>query len=72
MAMDFSKLIGRIIEKFGTRKAFCEAWGKTPEYLSRRLNNQIEFDANDMIEIIELLEIDPQELHLYFLSLNVV
>lgn len=72
MAKDFSKLKGRIVEKFGTQKAFCEALGRTPEWLSRRLNNQIEFDADDMASIIDLLEIDPQSLHLYFLCPNVL
>ncbi len=72
MAKDFSKLRGRIVEKFGTNKAFCEYIGRTPEWLSRRLNNQIEFDADDMVTIIEPLEIDPQDLHLYFLCPNVL
>lgn len=72
MEKDFSKLIGRIIEKYGTRSAFCTAIGKTPEWLSRRLNNQTEFSATDMIVVIDALEIDPQELHLYFLCPNVV
>lgn len=68
MAKDFNKLIGRIYEKFGTRVSFCEAIGKTPEWLSRRLNNQTEFDANEMILVTDALEIDPQELHLYFFT----
>lgn len=66
MAKDFSKLIGRIYEKFGTRTAFCSAIGKTPDWLSRRLNGLIEFDADDMILCIEQLEIDPQDIHAYF------
>lgn len=68
MAKDFSKLIGRIAEKYGTRSAFCDALGKNPEWLSRRLNNQTEFSSNEMIVIIDLLEINPQEMHLYFLT----
>ena len=71
MAKDFSKLIGRIYEKFGTRKAFCDAIGKTPDWLSRRLNGLIEFDAEDMVLIIGPLEIDPQDIHVYFLCPNV-
>ena len=71
MEKDFSKLIGLIVEKFGSRTAFCKAWGKAPEYLSRRLNNATEFDANDMIEIIALLGIDPNNINTYFLSLKV-
>lgn len=71
MEKDFSKLIGRIIEKFGTRVAFCEALGKTSEWLSRRLNNQTQFDADDMCAIIELLKIDPADIHLYFFAFKV-
>ena len=68
MAKDFSKLIGLIVEKYGTRAAFCKVWSKNPEYLSRRLNNLTEFDANDIIEIVELLGIDPRDISLYFLT----
>lgn len=71
MAKDFSKLIGRIVEKYGTRSAFCDALGKSPEWLSRRLNNQTEFSSDEMIAIIDLLEINPQEMHLFFLTLKV-
>ena len=71
MEKDFSKLVGRIIERFKTRNAFCKAWGKTPEYLSRRLNNITEFDAKDMIEIVEMLGIDPRDVNAYFLTLKV-
>lgn len=71
MERDFSKLIGRIVEKFGTRVAFCEALGKTSEWLSRRLNNQTQFDAEDMSAIIDLLAIDPLDIHLYFFAYKV-
>lgn len=68
MPKDFSKLIGRIIEVFGTRKAFAEAMGFTPEQLSRRLNNQTQFDSDEMAKAIDLLEIPPQEIYAYFLT----
>ena len=71
MAKDFSKLIGLIYEKYGNRKAFCNALNKPPEWLSRRLNNQVQFNSNDMIEIIELLGIDPRDVNTYFLTPNV-
>ena len=71
MEKDFSKLIGRIAEKFSSRTAFCVALGKTPEWLSRRLNNQTQFDADDMIAIIDLLGIVPQEINTYFLTQKV-
>lgn len=71
MERDFSKLIGRIAEKFVTRVAFCKALGKTPEWLSRRLNGQTQFDAEDMSAIISSLEIDPEDISLYFFAYKV-
>lgn len=68
MKKDFSKLIGLIVEKFGSRSAFCRAWNKRPEYLSRRINNLTEFDSKDIIEIVELLGIDPKDISLYFFT----
>lgn len=68
MAKDFSKLIGRIVEKYGTRSAFCEAIGKNPEWLSRRLNNQTEIGSDDIILFTEVLEIAPQDISLYFFT----
>ena len=72
MAKDFSKLKGLIVEKYGTRNAFCAALGKSPDWLSRRLNNQIQFDSDDMMQIIDLLGIDPQNIHVYFFTPNVL
>jgi hypothetical protein len=71
MTKDFNKLRGRIVEKFGTNKAFCEYLNRTPDWLSRRLNNQIEFNADDICIIVEALEIDPQDIYLYFFCHNV-
>ena len=72
MAKDFRKLIGIIAEKYGTRAAFCAALGKAPEWLSRRLNNQTEFTADDIIIITDTLVISPEDIHVYFFTKNVV
>ena len=72
MAKDYSKLIGLIHEKYGTRAAFCEAIDKPADWISRRLNNQTEFSADDMILVMDALKINPCDLHLYFLCPNVL
>jgi len=36
----YRKLIGRIIETYGTRKAFAEAVGISENYLSLKLNGK--------------------------------
>ena len=68
MPRDYSKLIGRIVEKFGTRAAFAEAMGLKYEALSRRLNNKADFKTEEYIRACELLDIPPKEIHLYFFT----
>ena len=43
MAFDFSDLSGRIIARYGTRRAFAAAAGFSESALSARLNNQLPF-----------------------------
>lgn len=68
MPMDYSKLIGRIIEKFGSRTAFAEAMGMKTEALSRRLNNKANFQTEEYIKASELLDIQPKEFYVYFFT----
>lgn len=68
MPVDYSKLIGRIIEKFGTRTAFAEAMGKKSEAISRRLNNQTKWQTDEYILACALLDIKPEEVYAYFFT----
>lgn len=68
MPMDYNKLVGRIIEKYGSRTAFSDAIGLTQEALSRRLNNGSNFRTEEYIKACELLDIPPKEMHLYFFT----
>ena len=68
MEFDYSKLIGRIIEKFGSRKAFAAACGKSENAISQKLNNKMTITTDDIVEWSkpELLDISPNEYHEYF------
>ena len=68
MERDFSKLIGLIVEKFGTRKAFCDEIKKRPEWLSRRLNCQTEMSSDDIMEFVTVLGIEPRDIGVYFFT----
>lgn len=68
MIRDFSKLSGRIVEKYGTRAAFGVAMNLNPEQLSRRLNNRTQFSADEMMLALDLLDIPPEEIHTYFFT----
>ena len=67
---DFSKLIGRIVEKFGTRKAFCEKVGISEPALSYRLSNKTSFSMEEIHRIIQpdCLDIVPAEIGVYFFT----
>lgn len=71
MAKDFSKLVGLIYEKYGSQAAFSEALGKPADWISRRLNNKVQFNGDDMILVCECLGIDAREINTYFLTPNV-
>ena len=67
---DFSKLRGRIIEKFGTCAAFAEAVGLPESSLSNRLNNRVQIDAEEIMlwSRPEMLDIPAENIHIYFLT----
>lgn len=68
MEFDFSKLLGRIIEKFGTRSAFAAAMGMAESALSNRLSGKIYFDADEIHRACQLLDIEPQDIPVYFFT----
>ena len=68
MEFDFSKLLGRIIEKFGTRSAFAAAMGLAESALSNRLSGKTHFDADEIYLASQLLDIEPQDISVYFFT----
>lgn len=73
MAFDYSKLRGRIIEKFGSIKAFAEAYGLSSVTMSNKLNGKVAISMEDIIKMSspEFLDIQPCEYHLYFFVVKV-
>lgn len=65
---DYSKLRGRIVEKFGTISAFTEALGSSTVTVSAKLNNKSGFSRSDIEHWSELLEIPFVEIGLYFFT----
>lgn len=73
MAFEYNKLIGRIVERYGTRRNFAVALGMTDSALSARLNNLVPF-KNDEIKRIcspEVLDIPDNAISEYFFTLKV-
>lgn len=57
----YRKLIGRIVELYGTRKAFAEAIGISENYLSLKLNGKAGISREDIVKWSKLLNISPEE-----------
>ena len=70
---DYSKLIGRIIEKFGTRGAFAEAVGISENSMSQKLSQKMAITTNDIKLWCkpEFLDIPCGMIGIYFFTLKV-
>lgn len=68
MVYDYSKLEGRIIEKFGTRESFSKAFGITPKSIYDKLNNKTIWKQPEISKAMELLSIPGKDIELYFFN----
>lgn len=65
---DFSKLKGRIKEKFDTQERFAAELGVSVPALIKKLNNKSQFNQSEIDKSRILLEISNDELDQYFFS----
>lgn len=68
MQFDYSKLKGRIVEKFGTQSAFAKALGVSERTLSLKLHNRIYFRQDEINKALKLLEINATDARDYFFN----
>ena len=73
MEFDYSKLRGRIIEKFGTYKAFAEAVGISENSMSQKLSGKMAITTGDIRKwsSVEYLDIDAEDIGVYFFKIKV-
>ncbi len=67
---DYSKLRGRIIEKFGTQKVFSEKMNMSEATLTQKLAGRTYFTQGEMYRAGELLDLDGSY-RPYFFTLRV-
>ena len=68
---NYSKLIGRIIERYGSRRAFAKAMNVSERTLSLKLNDIVSFKSREIYQICQLLCIDISEIPAYFFTTKV-
>jgi DNA-binding transcriptional regulator YdaS (Cro superfamily) len=68
MVYSYSKLKGRIVEKFGSQSAFANELGVSENSVSKKLNCKTEFSQSDIVKWSELLCIKIVDYSDYFFA----
>ena len=58
MVFDYSKLRGRIVEKYGSQAAFADAIDMSISTLNLKLNNKSEWSTTEIVEACKLLDVE--------------
>ncbi len=68
---NYSKLKGRIVEKYGTQGEFAKVNNMSDRSMSLKLNNGIGLSQKEIIDWCAKLEIDVSEIPIYFFTCKV-
>jgi hypothetical protein len=68
---DYSKLKGKIKEKFGTQEDFAKALSISNTSLSYKITSKRQWTQNEIKKACELLGIEGREIRAYFFTLKV-
>lgn len=71
MAYDYSKLRGKIVEKYDTQSRFSGAMGMSERSLSLKLNGKRPFKQQEISTACKLLDICEDDIPIYFFTLEV-
>lgn len=71
MAYNYTKLIGRIVEKCGTRANFARAVGLSERSISLKLNNKIAFKQTEIEKSLQVLGLGKEDVMDYFFTVEV-
>lgn len=69
MGFNYSKLSGKIKEKYDTQAKFSQAMGVSERTLSLKLNNKISWNQDEIIKACDLLEIPAKKIQAYFFTI---
>ncbi len=71
MSFDYSKLSGKIREKYGTQSNFAKALGISERSLSLKIGGKRAWTQAEMDRAISCLELDSQDIPDYFFKKKV-
>jgi len=64
----YSKLKGRIVERYGTQANFARKIGISKNSISKKLTGKTEFSQSDIEQWAELLQIEKKDYGEYFFT----
>lgn len=70
MSYDYSKLLGRIVEKCGTQAVFAQKMGISERSISLKLNNKQGWKQSEIQKAIDILDLSEIEIQAYFFTLQ--
>ena len=68
VSFNYSKLLGRITEKYGTQYNFAKAMDMSEHSLSVKLNNKNPWKTTEIVKATELLNINTSDIPSYFFT----
>jgi len=71
MSNDYSKLLGRITEKFGTQAEFANSMGVSERSISLKLNNKVSWKDSEISKAVDILGLNPKDIPSYFFKYKV-
>lgn len=71
MSFDYSKLRGRMVEKYGSQTAFVRDFGISENSFSLKMNCKVRFTSDDIVKITAMLDIPSDEIGTYFFTQKV-
>lgn len=69
MPYNYSKLLGRIVERVGTQAAFAEKMERSERSISLKLNGKRSWTQPEIVKACEILGIQKNEIDKYFFAL---
>lgn len=69
MPYNYSKLRGKIVEKYSTQSQFAQAIGMSEHSLSKKISGKIPFKQTEISKACDLLDIASYEIASYFFTL---
>lgn len=71
MPYNYSALLGKIVEKYGTQARFSDAIGISEHSISQKLNGKTEWKQSEMDLACRLMGISKDDIPKYFFTVKV-